>query len=602
MFAQNKNLKRETLAAILIAVAFSVCVFSSGGFYWQSVIPVYFLLAVSSVLLRDRICLSSFFAFCSATLICILSLLGTAGDLQTGLHEVQKTLLFFATLPIGMALRRDDIIQKLLFYTAFAVALLGFTAYCSILPIDGFVFYDRSIYRLQSVFGYANTAATFLGCGYFAFLQSCKAPQKAYTLSLGTCILLAFYLTFSKACIPLFLIIGTIYIWKTPAVRSLFVLQNLCTAVAAVAIVLCVKNGAGLLAAILGFAYFAFSFTFRRPNRPVYFKIWLLSAAIAGICFATLLLRGNQLSTLSLRFAYMQDALPLLRKKPLLGAGPASWRILQYSMQTSAYSATHIHNGFLEFAAENGIPFALLSIAILSTGLILAWKRKMYFPFSVLALLSLHACIDCDLSFSSILILFGLTVGIILAPTDMATTPKHTVSAAGIALAAAFCICGSYMSLEYGLRNAMENAYSDGDYSQAYTYAERLEQIAPRDSRLQTTIAAIEEKRGASQEAILHRLSRATALSPQDAGIFRDYMQYACLQGDLQKLCRKYMDMIPYQETTYSFLLALVDRELRSSRLSTTEADTLRDEIEAERIKNNVIDRNDLLYTIVGKQ
>lgn len=602
MLVQKRKTTKETVAAILIAAAFLVCTFAGGGFYWQNTIAAYFLFAACGVLLIRTADLRANLAFFAAAILSILSLAFSVGDFQTGLHEVQKTLLFFAALTLGIALKNGTAIRQILFYTAVAASLLGLLTYCSVLPIDGSVLFDRYIYRLQSVFGYANAAAAFFGCGYFAFLQSYSTDRKKYKLPMGLCILLALYLTVSKACIPIFLAVGTLYVWKETSARSLFIFQSIYTAVFAVLIALCVGAGSNVLAVILTAAFAAFGVLLEIKNRPVYFKIWLFCAAAAAVLFAVLLFRGSLLSTLSLRFTYMRDALPLLFQNPLLGVGPASWQLLQYSVQTTAYSASHIHNGFLEFAVENGILFALLFLAVMAAGLVLAWRRRMHGEASILLFVSLHACLDCDLSFASILLILGCTVGTVISAARAEAKAPIAARVTGIAVSAVLAVTGGYMLYEYGIRNAMESAYTDGEYAAALVYAEKLEKAAPRDSRLQVTIAAIEEKNGADYDATLARLSHAVSLSPKDAGVFRDYMQYACMQENLGELCRTYIGMIPYQEMTYTFLNALVDREAAAARISAEEAEALRGEIDAARIQNSVIDRNDLLGTIAGEK
>ena len=74
---------------------------------------------------------------------------------------------------------------------------------------EEFTFFDRYFLRMQSFTKYANVTAVVLGCGYFASLSPSDAYHgKALTYA-SSSLLIAMYLTISKAAIPLFLIIGT---------------------------------------------------------------------------------------------------------------------------------------------------------------------------------------------------------------------------------------------------------------------------------------------------------------------------------------------------------------------------------------------------------
>jgi O-antigen ligase len=128
------------------------------------------------------------------------------------------------------------------------------------------------------------------------------------------------------------------------------------------------------------------------------------------------------------RVAVWKDTAKLVRAHPVWGAGPGSFQDAYTRVQTShlAMRLNHAHNDYLEFAAEWGVPGALLLLALVGGVLASALRNLRRAPRGenwflllgccggVLSLL-LHSAVDFNLHIPANALLFAVLLGLAAA-------------------------------------------------------------------------------------------------------------------------------------------------------------------------------------------
>ncbi|MBR5459813.1 MAG: hypothetical protein IKV53_03025 [Clostridia bacterium] len=358
------NSKRNYLTVALLSAAFILCTVFNGGMYWQHCIfPIALLLICCLINFKELARGTMLIGACSIALavLAVLSLISTRGNFQNGIYECEKLLLFILALYVGKVFSQNRrVILKVLVVTSLFIAVGGILAYCSIITPSEFIFLDGKLLRLQSFIKYANTTACLLGCGYFSLLELDTKYKKTQSL-IGAVVLMGLWLTFSKACIPMFLAISFLIISLKREARSLFIIQNVITAVFSVLTAYLASIELLLPAFISICIGISLSSILPQKIKRDLFKPWtvlFIIGIIAGVVL--IILKPSIAITLFKRWDYSRDALSLIPDTILLGNGPASWRLLQFTAQTSDYFVTLLHNGPLQFVVEMGIPFALI--------------------------------------------------------------------------------------------------------------------------------------------------------------------------------------------------------------------------------------------------
>lgn len=103
---------------------------------------------------------------------------------------------------------------------------------------------------------------------------------------------------------------------------------------------------------------------------------------------------GGDFATLWGRLLYMKDGLRLLARLPL-GTGRLGWFYLQGPIQTGVYNVRFVHNDWLQFALDYGIPAGL----VLALWLAASLRRGCAAPEVALVLL-VHCFADVDIPFT----------------------------------------------------------------------------------------------------------------------------------------------------------------------------------------------------------
>ena len=585
---------------LLLAAVFAITL-SGGGLSWQECLIPLVILAAVLILCRRRFCavpeawLLPLFAGLGALSLCL-----TAGDKQIALYEYEKLWCLILAIPVGLSLRDEDAFLKLTAYAAGVTAIFGLLAVCHVIRLPDFIFEDRYMERLQSFLGYANATALLLGCGFFAAAELFQRHQKRLLSHLATSVLLAFYLTGSKACVLLFLALITVLMFQRREYARFFILQNLCAMLFAVLIV----TAGTFHARTLQFLFMTVGVILggwlpvreeKKKDKTLLLWVWMLGAALflAAACVLFFLRGTDVLGTLRWRGIYAKDALCLLKTHPIFGIGPGAWRYYQYVVQSTGYNVTTVHNGWIQLWLEYGIGcFGILLFLVWRA----AWRlfrARQAIPLTILLLIFFHSLVDFGLSYALMLILLGLLLGAALRREASAPRSK---AALPILLTAALLIEG-YALAEFVLRTGFETAYRRGDEAAALRRATRLAELCPGDSHLQISLGALEEKDAGD------RIQRAVMLSPMDIDIRKREIEYALSHRseDILSQCMNYVDMAKKQESVYRDAADYAEEAFESGLCTKAQYDDFIKRLRAKRTEEQVIDRNELLDETVRK-
>lgn len=590
---------KEQLPYFLTGAALCCAVILSGGLNWQNCIwPL--LLMLISIIFIGRIKEAEYAAPLTLLIIlCVVSAFISMGNPQTGIYETHKFMCFAAAVTVSRLLKNEAAVLKMIFFNALIVAVFGILACCGIMSFTEFTFKDGSVIRLQSFIKYANVTACFLGCGYIAFLELYTAEKKNIYLYAGGCILTAMYFTFSKACLPIFLVLSSLYIYKKKELSGIFLIQNIAAMILLALMRITVSRNTELVLIVLitvGIAISGKSVKIKRDP----FLIWLLILSVLMVsAVIVVLIKPSVAVTFTKRIGYMKDSLKLIRNNPLFGCGFGSWRVLQFKVQTEQYNVTFLHNGILQMLVENGAVFTSVFLSLIGYAAINALKNKKYHLATIVLTVFIHSLLDCDLSFGAILTLLGLTVGIMLP--ERADIGKHKLII-NYLLIAFLCVSSLYMLTEYTLRHSFEKSYIQNDLGKAADKLDKLALICPLDAQLKVTEAAVEEKTANDTKIIHQKLEDAVKLSPYDPDIYETYMNYNMRTDSVEGLCISYTEISPKQERTYAFLKQYLRKAAQNKIISDEVFTSIYEKVENKRIEEGVTDRNELLKQIVNNE
>ena len=592
---RNENLEKK-IPYLFIGVALCICMVLSGGLNWNGCIISLLLMIIGIVSLNGVKKIRFTFPIIFMLIFCGISALISVGNPQVGIYETFKFICFIEALLVGYLIKSDNKIFKLLFFNALILSVFGILACCKIVNFAEFTFKDNGILRLQSFVKYANVTACFLACGYISFLELFISEKKSAYLYGGGCILIAMYFTFSKACLPIFLVVTTFYLHKKKNLSKIFLVQNI-IAILLLSIMLFASNkNIYFLLLLLTVGGIILSGKVSIGTNK-FFKIWILALItffIAALCLVCV--KPSLLGTFSARLNYMKDAIGLVKKNPLFGCGFGSWRVLQYSVQTKQYDVTYMHNGVLQMIVENGILFTTCFLGMIAYSVVNGVKHKQYGNVAIVLMILIHSLVDCDLSFGVILMTLGFVVGGMLPEKSGFKIYNCITNCMLISVLIILCM---FMFTEYAVRSSFEKSYLESDYGIAKTKLSKLTAICPFDFQLRVTEAALEEKTTNDKSIVRQNLKEAVELLPYDPEIYEMYMNYNLTEEDIEKMCTEYISLAPKQEKTYAFLKQYLLKAKNNSVISEQKYSKIFTLVENKRIKEKVIDRNELLNQLV---
>ena len=136
----------------------------------------------------------------------------------------------------------------------------------------------------------------------------------------------------------------------------------------------------------------------------------------------------SALQTGAERLIQTMDGTRALASAPLIGIGPQQWRVMHPRVQSAQYTANVIHNSYLGFALSYGLigtALAAICMLMLWKGTTKAVEDRVPGAHAAAALLLLHALVDFDLAFGSIIMLLVLAL---LSNREFASTARTASS------------------------------------------------------------------------------------------------------------------------------------------------------------------------------
>ncbi len=574
------------------------CVFTAGYSWDMCVIPLILLtVSMACCLIQNKHNIVSAYVVFGLLALTAVSIFKTAGDVQTSLYESEKFLCFLLAFYIASTKDIKMPFIKTLSYITFVIAAIGILAYCGIINASEFVFFDLYTPRLQSVVKYANTTGVLLGTGYITCLEAYRGDCKKHYLYLSATVLCALFLTLSKALIPIFIFVGTLYIIKQKDVRSVFIYQNIVTAVFTIFIVYTSQKHMYFLCFLLCVALVVASGKCIFKNTIKLYRFWLiicLLGILAGI--GIIIIKFESLTTLTGRLTYAADSLKLVSKYPIFGCGPGSWRYLEYGVQSLGYNVRYIHNSYLQFAVECGIPFLIAIVLIIVYSLKNTVNDKDYGYSAIILIIALHSMIDFDMSFGAILIILGIVCGSYFknkTPSKIwAKIPVTILLITGI-------VTSVYSATEFIIRNSFEKNYINGNNTKAQSLNNMLIKLCPMDPQVYINDASIDYDNNGVTDKVRANLEKAVALSPNDYNVLKQYIKLLKTDENLKNLIKKYISLCPMQEDCYVYVKEQLKDALDKEIISEDKYDTLYQYTEEQRIKHKVKDRNQMLRDTV---
>lgn len=593
------NIKTSVQKSVDIFMLFSfvsmlLCAISSGGFLWYNcIISSAILLFLLIWNLKNLYCSINDFFLLGLLALGIISVLTTEADKQTVVYEFEKIICLVLAVGIGRLLKKERVVNMIILL-AVITALCGILAYCNILHINGWFFNDRGVNRLQSFIQYANTTAVVLGMGYFLSLDKIRDDKRI--LGVSGVILIAFYLTLSKAAIPVFIFVGSILIMKAKQYAAQFIRQNvLCILMSIPIIWTCNRHMyiLGLLLIVL--TIFLNVKVIGMFIDKKWIHVWLSMIVLLIIIgfAATLIYRNTLLSTLIKRVDYMKDAVKLLKEHWVWGIGPGAWDEYQYMIQSTQYSVKYVHNSFLQFLLDYGIFFFVILVALFINVIYSVKKTRNYVVMAALAILLLHALIDFDFSFGIVLTIVGLIIGGCCEDENGFLPSARIVVIINLFIC---CLLIIYMSMEYIVRYNFEQSIITNEYEEARINAMLLEKLCPYDSKLQITLADLNV--GDSQS----RYERAIKTAPNNKEILGSYIIFSVKNddNDILQLCKAYIELAPKQEKTYMNASQYIKDAFKEGRCTVEQYNIFCQYIADKMKEEDVVNRNELLEQIIA--
>ncbi|TXF37839.1 hypothetical protein E4J93_02265 [Collinsella sp. BA40] len=335
-------------------------------------------------------CTPPLLAISAAIAICMLAwcaarpLLDGIASYET-LAAMARPALAIATatywLQLSQAEKRSAI--QLIAYESVLFSVVALLMFARVLPYPGAVVDGR----LQFTFQYANTAGA-----YFA-VMSCLVWSQARTRAakaLVTAPIICTALTQSMGTFTVIAIVGCAWVLKNLKLTRLK--RDNATQTKA--------STSKIAIAVLGIG----------------------ALAVFAICIGAPDRLDSALQTGMERLIQTIDGTRALASAPHIGIGPQQWRVVHPRVQSAQYTANVIHNSYLGFTLSYGLigtTLAVLCMVTLWKGTLKATEDRIPGTHAAATLLLLHALVDFDLAFGSIIMLLVLAL---LSNRELAST------------------------------------------------------------------------------------------------------------------------------------------------------------------------------------
>lgn len=483
------------------------------------------------------------------------------------LTTVSETATWFVAAEFSLLVLMLDVKEyqkalQILCWAGAATAVAGILVYVGIIPLSlGMV--DE---RLQFTFQYANAAAAWYAACTFLALFSPNAWQRSMAFVVAT----AFLLTMSGGGTLVFLLValalGVAWGRKGQWGRLLYALTH---GALAVAFFVVLHAGQGNQAFMLTLVIMGgVCFVLHKQEELVlhHDKARLLclvaAGALAAACIAAPLLvparLTEALATFVERFYQMHDGFVLWTSSPLYGVGPDNWQYRYAYVQTAQYHTTVVHSSYVQVLCDAGLlgllplaAFVVLGVRSILAGDDEGWKLGR---LTASLVITMHALIDFDLQFSSIMLLLVLLVGNPLQKIQGPTVKGLVTGVLSIALMAPLCAFGAICD---ATRTSLVAANAVGDYQTCRQIFENNPLALGDPTAQEEYLAALYEQGALSECVSLYRQLEC----PTDKATLYAALAYYGRQdyaiGGAELI--QHMEAQPYNDEFYRNVKVLID-------------------------------------------
>ncbi|MCX7922775.1 MAG: O-antigen ligase family protein [Clostridia bacterium] len=544
-------------------------------------------------------------AFIPVFLLAVVYLLSTffaADNRYTAALETFK-ILCFCMAYVAAYFQNDRLaVFKGILGGCVIVCILGLLFYVDIFYFPRAVLDEGKNLRLQSLFQYANIAGLFMGIGFFMaryFLEGCSTyKHKAKYYIYSHILLTGLMLTLSRGAILVFFIMVFVHMVIVRSFKETAYTITHATIAAATAYLMNVfavnKNyGAATFMLLLSVLAAAYIFNLLERHENYIKRYWGVFVILPMAGAIALVSRGSSgvgrmfnisffEGTLIERYIYVQDALSVVSKNLLFGLGPGNWDSKQFSFQTAQYYSRYIHNGFVQFVTDAGIPaFTLVAIILVMFFKVTAkqykaTKDRYYLTLGiVVAFIIVHSFIDVGLSFSSILIIIAALISSGMREAKFTGTlkvvswakPIKVVVNAGVIIL--LFVSAIYFTGQL-IMDSNQAAIDSGDFDKAVSGYLIAKYLRPFDPEVYLGMASCYRSMGKSPELIVETYSNARSLDKFQPKVLRDIIDYRQSVGDdiqTYEASKLLISIQPLSKEGYELALETLDRLRQDAKI-----------------------------------
>ena len=322
----------------------------------------------------------------------------------------------------------------------------------------------------------------------------------------------------------------------------------------------------------------------KKGNRKYFFVIITLTVIVSSLILIQYGYAGRFTSFSYLRNAleriyFVNDAIKMIKQRPLLGWGGGGWEEAYHSVQEYLYISTQVHSYYVQVVVETGILGVLNLLGILGCFLMLVFnlyldnkeKPKLHAIVTLVAMVLFitgHAIMDFNLSLSALTILlwtlFGLLVGMfrISSISFAETQVKNTLLNKGylyisMLIAGIIFVADIYLLLASNNYQLADDSFSQKNTTTALTYMEHASQQNPFSPDYKLTLSQIYRNNGQKEKA-LTEVKKVLELSKYNPLMCVEASKVYFSLGDTKtavELAEKAVQLGPYIINGYDNLL-----------------------------------------------
>ena len=256
------------------------------------------------------------------------------------------------------------------------------------------------------------------------------------------------------------------------------------------------------------------------------------------------------------RIIWTQDALQMVRQRPILGFGGGGWEAAYRQYQRYYYNSTQVHNDYAQVAVEAGLVGLVVLAAVWLLFLLVTAGNYRHSQgqgrLQALAVgaaavnLGLHAAIDFDLALGAVSIMlwacFGLARSLegqrlepepALPPLIFKNRQLPCITAVSLATLVLILFAGSYLAGVSSARQAAA-ALQRNNLPAAAAYLEEASRYDPFTASYNSDLAGIYLQEGKTKEALNQALA-ASAKEPYNLAILNRLVEVYWQEGSVQE-------------------------------------------------------------------